>query len=113
MSVTTQPAKQPIPAYAETPIPARAGVGLKAQHYRTILADEPDLPLDFGSGIDHGRLMFGNIGVPERLTFSVIGPTVNQVARIEKYTKDMGVLALATPVIANTAPDLRLSLLPI
>lgn len=72
---------------------------------RLILADEPDLPLDFGIGIDHGRLMFGNIGVPERLTFSVIGPTVNQVARIEKYTKDMGVLALATPDIANAAPQ--------
>jgi adenylate cyclase len=70
-----------------------------------ILADDPGLPLDFGIGIDHGRLMFGNIGVPERLTFSVIGPTVNQVARIEKYTKNMGVLALATPDIANAAPQ--------
>jgi adenylate cyclase len=69
-----------------------------------MLAEDPSLPLDFGVGIDSGRLKFGNIGVPERLAFSVIGPTVNQVARIEKYTKTLGVLALATPRIADASP---------
>ncbi len=69
-----------------------------------MLADDPSLPLDFGIGVDAGRLKFGNIGVPERLAFSVIGPTVNKVARVEKYTKELGVLALATPKIADASP---------
>ncbi len=43
MTATAQTAKQSTPAFAEAPIPARAGVGLKAQHYRTILEDEPDI----------------------------------------------------------------------
>lgn len=69
------------------------------------LAADPDLPLDFGIGVDAGTVVFGNIGVPERLAFSVIGPTVNQVARIEKLTKETGVTALATRVIAESAPE--------
>lgn len=71
-----------------------------------VLATDPGLPLDFGIGVNAGTVEFGNIGVPERLAFSVIGPTVNQVARIEKLTKDSGVTALATGVIAEAAPDL-------
>jgi len=49
----------------------------------------------FGIGLNSGNVMFGNIGVPSRLSFSVIGPTVNQVARIEQMTKQLqqGVLA--------------------
>jgi adenylate cyclase len=70
-----------------------------------MLASDPALPLDFGIGVDAGRLMFGNIGVPDRLTFSVIGPTVNKVARIEKHTKELDVLALATADIASAAPE--------
>lgn len=73
---------------------------------REALAADPDLPLDFGIGVDAGTVVFGNIGVPERLAFSVIGPTVNQVARIEKLTKETGVTALATGAIAEAAPDL-------
>jgi len=29
-----------------------------------------------------GRVMFGNIGLPERLNFSVIGRAVNEAARV-------------------------------
>ncbi|MEN0042086.1 MAG: adenylate/guanylate cyclase domain-containing protein, partial [Pseudomonadota bacterium] len=39
-------------------------------------------PFRFGLGINCGRLMFGNIGVASRLSFSVIGPTINEVERI-------------------------------
>ena len=40
-------------------------------------------PIRFGIGLNTGTVMFGNIGVSQRLTFSVIGPTVNEVSRIE------------------------------
>ena len=48
--------------------------------------------------------MCGNIGVPERLAFSAIGPTVIEVARIEKLTKTIGARVLATRQIASIEP---------
>ncbi|MFZ1816089.1 MAG: adenylate/guanylate cyclase domain-containing protein [Rhizobiaceae bacterium] len=41
----------------------------------------------FGVGLNAGDVKFGNIGIPQRLSFSVIGHTVNEVARIESMTK--------------------------
>ena len=63
-----------------------------------------DAPLDFGIGLDIGRLKFGNIGVPERLAFSVIGRVVNGVQRIESATKEMGHPVLATQAVAEALP---------
>ena len=54
----------------------------------------------FGIGLNVGTLMFGNIGVPQRLSFSVIGPTVNEVARIETMTKAIGRNILVTKDVA-------------
>ncbi|WP_136659832.1 adenylate/guanylate cyclase domain-containing protein [Nitratireductor sp. XY-223] len=59
----------------------------------------------FGVGLNTGRVMFGNIGVEERLTFSVIGPTVNEVSRIETLTKGLESHALVTAKIAASEPD--------
>ena len=50
--------------------------------------------------------MYGNIGVPERLAFSAIGPTVIEVARIEKLTKSIGARVLATREVAAIEPQL-------
>jgi adenylate cyclase len=40
--------------------------------------------------------VFGNIGIPERLAFTVIGAPVNEVARLEGLTRDLGEPVLAT-----------------
>lgn len=45
--------------------------------------------LDFGIGLHVGEVLFGNIGVPQRLEFSVIGPAMNETARIEALTKEL------------------------
>ncbi len=63
------------------------------------------VPIRFGVGLNTGKVMFGNIGVAERLTFSVIGPTVNEVERIEAMTKAVECSALVTREIAATEPD--------
>jgi len=60
--------------------------------------------LEFGIALAVGDVMFGNIGIPSRLSFSVIGSTVNAVARIEKMTKQIGEPVLATERVALTAP---------
>ena len=49
--------------------------------------------------------MFGNIGVSQRLSFSVIGPTVNEVSRIEALTKATGMDALVTREIVAFDPE--------
>ena len=47
------------------------------------------LPLNFGIGLHIGDVHFGNIGVPERLEFSVVGPAANEAARLESLAKTL------------------------
>jgi adenylate cyclase len=54
--------------------------------------------LSYGLALHIGDMMFGNIGTPQRLSFSVIGPSVNQVARLEALTKEVG-----RPIVASRA----------
>jgi adenylate cyclase len=56
--------------------------------------------------------MYGNIGVPERLAFSAIGPTVIEVARIEKLNKTLKTRVLATREVAAVEPHLWRSMGP-
>jgi adenylate cyclase len=47
-----------------------------------------DLPaLGIGIGVAHGPLVFGIIGVDQRLEYTVIGETVNLAAKLEKHNK--------------------------
>ena len=48
------------------------------------------MELDFGLGLHVGEVMYGNIGVPARVEFSVTGPAANEVARLEGLTKETG-----------------------
>jgi adenylate cyclase len=77
--------------YADRINGERAGAGLE--------------PIRYGIGLNFGELMYGNIGVPERLSFSAIGPTVIEVARIEKLTKKLAARVLATKDVASIEPN--------
>ena len=57
--------------------------------------------LSYGLALHIGDVLFGNIGVPERVSFSVIGPTVNEVARLEALTKELGHTVLASGAFAQ------------
>ena len=61
--------------------------------------------LDYGLGLHVGDVMFGNIGVAERLEFSVIGAAANEVARIESLTKTLGHRTLASSEFARCVAD--------
>lgn len=54
-----------------------------------VLEDRGQTAIDFGLGLHLGKVLYGNIGTPDRLEFSVIGPTVNEVARLEELTKTL------------------------
>ncbi|MCZ6893999.1 MAG: adenylate/guanylate cyclase domain-containing protein, partial [Gammaproteobacteria bacterium] len=72
----------------------------EAQNRHQKCLDETAI-FDFGLGLHIGNVMFGNIGVPERLEFSVIGPTANEVARLEGLTKTSGHQVLVTGEFAK------------
>ncbi|MHB2264002.1 adenylate/guanylate cyclase domain-containing protein [Aliihoeflea sp. PC F10.4] len=64
--------------------------------------DDPEVK--FGIAMCVGEVRLGNIGIRQRLSFSVIGPSVNEVERMEKMTKTMRVDVLATEDIAAYMP---------
>ena len=41
-------------------------------------------------------MLYGNVGTEERLDFTMIGPAVNEAARMEKLTKSLGCSILAS-----------------
>ncbi len=64
-------------------------------------SEEGAAPLSFGLALHLGTVVFGNIGLPERLSFSVIGATVNEVARLEALTKELERPILASETFAQ------------
>jgi adenylate cyclase len=75
------------------------GARLAAERVRQINQANPDkAPLRYGIGLHIGNVTYGNIGVPERLEFTVIGAAANEAARVESMTKE-----LQKPVLTSAA----------
>jgi adenylate cyclase len=45
--------------------------------------------LSFGVGLYYGEVIYGNVGAPDRLDFTVMGAAVNQTSRLEGSTKSL------------------------
>ena len=54
----------------------------------------------FGVGLNAGQVVYGNVGAPDRLDFTVIGPAVNRAARLESLTKELDVPLLMSSAVA-------------
>ena len=66
---------------------------------------EAELPvLRFGLGLHIGDVIYGNIGSHNRLDFTVIGPAVNLVNRLEHLTRELGRPILASAAFAAQLP---------
>jgi class 3 adenylate cyclase len=57
--------------------------------------------LGFGIGLHLGEVIYGNVGIPSRLQFTLVGPAVNEVARVERMTKTLGVPLIATAAFTS------------
>ena len=63
----------------------RALANIEALDMRRLAGDAA--PLRIGVALHPGEVYFGNIGAPERLDFTAIGPAVNLVSRLEQLSK--------------------------
>ncbi len=77
-----------VPACARALAAARDAIArMSAYNMERHTQGEP--PLRFGIGLHIGNVTYGNIGVEERLEFTVIGPAANEAARLEGMCKTL------------------------
>ena len=55
----------------------------------------------YGIGLNVGNVMFGNVGLTDRLAFSVFGSAVNEVQRLQSVTKKLSANIVASEQFAN------------
>jgi adenylate cyclase len=70
-------------------------------------ATRPD-PIRVGVALHLGDVTYGNIGAQRRLDFTVIGPAVNEVCRIEPLCKELGRELLVSDTFAARIGDASL-----
>lgn len=73
-------------------------------------ASKPTVAVDFALHL--GEVQYGNIGAVDRLDFTVIGPAVNEVARIEALCEPLGCQVLVSAELA-AAVDANCRLVPL
>ena len=64
-----------------------------------------DPKLSFVSAVHVGPVVYGNIGSLDRLDFTVVGPTVNYVSRLESAAKLLDKTAICSADVARLLPD--------
>ena len=71
----------------------------------TVNEAHPDLPPQkYGIGLHLGDVTYGNIGIPQRLEFTVIGSAANEAARVESMTKELRKTVLVSSAFADNYP---------
>ncbi len=85
----------------EDALAAAADAEGRMADYNAQRTAEGKTPLEYGIGLHVGRVTYGNIGIPERLEFTVIGSAANEAARIESLTKDVGHCVLLSETFAE------------
>jgi class 3 adenylate cyclase/uncharacterized protein (DUF427 family) len=58
-------------------------------------------PIRFGIGLHLGDVTYGNIGVRDRLEFTVIGASANEAARVESMCKTLGKVVVVSSAFAR------------
>jgi adenylate cyclase len=58
-------------------------------------------PLAFTAALHVGQVVYGNIGSPDRLDFTVLGPAVNLVSRLEGLAKQLNRPLLCSAAFAH------------
>jgi adenylate cyclase len=80
---------------------AEAMQALDSLNERRRLAGKPVAAVDVALHL--GEVLYGNIGAADRLDFTVIGPAVNEVARMEALCEPLGRKVLVSAELATAA----------
>lgn len=90
---------------------ALAAAKLAGERVTASNESHPDVPpIRYGIGLHLGDVTYGNIGIPERLEFTVIGAAANEAARVESMTKTLNRQVLLSASFADTYPGKLLPL---
>ena len=68
------------------------------------LNERRETPLRFGIGLHLGSVLYGNIGTPTRIEFTVIGAAANEAARIESLCKALETSLLLSEAVVRHLP---------
>ncbi|MEX2628845.1 MAG: adenylate/guanylate cyclase domain-containing protein [Tistlia sp.] len=104
-----EPADAPALRSAREAAACRAALAAAAEARDRLAAGNAERPgeppLACGLSLHVGRFLFGNIGVPERLQFTAVGPAVNLAARLEDLCKRLEEPLLASAAFAGALPE--------
>ncbi|MDH3464912.1 MAG: adenylate/guanylate cyclase domain-containing protein [Gammaproteobacteria bacterium] len=89
---------------AERAMAAAHGARERMNELNLQRAHQAQEPLAFGLGLHIGEVLYGNIGVPTRLEFSVIGSAANEVSRLESLTKEVRETVLVSAEFVRVLP---------
>ena len=78
-----------------------ASANLKIRNLEREAADLPVADVDIALHV--GEVLYGNVGAVDRLDFTVIGPAVNEVVRMEKLCEPLGQQILFSSRFAEAA----------
>jgi len=96
------------PGGAEKAARVAISAAREARRRADLLNEEPPqddpTPIEFGLGLHIGEVLYGNIGVPERLEFSVIGRAANESARLQELTKQLDTNIIASDAFVSLTP---------
>lgn len=67
-------------------------------------------PLEFGLALHVGDVIYGNLGVPQRMQFTVIGSAANEAARLAGMCKDLNRWVLVSSAFPRCFPNQMISL---
>ncbi|MBR0716944.1 adenylate/guanylate cyclase domain-containing protein [Bradyrhizobium liaoningense] len=81
---------------------------MDALNQRRVSRGEP--PLEFGLALHVGDVMYGNLGVPQRVQFTVIGAAANETARLAGMCKDLKRWVLISSAFPRCFPGQMVSL---
>lgn len=82
-----------------------ASLATLAERHRDALGERTTTADLCGVAMDIGPVVYGNIGIHERMAYSAIGPTVNRVCRMERMTKTFGVPIVVSAAVARHAGE--------
>ena len=73
----------------------------RAERVNVERTDRGEPPIEFGIGMHCGTVMYGNIGTPDRIEFTVIGEAANEAARIEAQCRELNETILVSDAFAE------------